>query len=52
MNFNVLIKVSIIVIAAIIGAPFGELSEYVLWYVGDYAVTYCATQNLSPGWYD
>lgn len=52
MSPNGLIKIGVIVAAAIIGAPFGELGEYILWSVGDYAVAYCVTQNLPPGWYD
>lgn len=52
MVLNRIIKIGVIVMGAILGAPLGELGEYILWSVGDYAVAYCETQNLPPAWHD
>ncbi len=52
INTDGIVKIGIMLAGIVLGAWAGELAEYVIWTVGDYAVPYCAGQNLPPEWYE
>ena len=50
LNF---ITIDLIMIAGIVlGAMAGEAAEYVIWTTGDFAVSYCAEQDVPAEWHE
>ena len=50
INIDGLVKIGIMLAGIVLGAMGGELVEYVIWTTGDFAVSYCATQDVPPEW--
>jgi hypothetical protein len=46
INTKGIFKTTVMLFGIVLGAGAGELVEYVIWTVGDYAGPYCAEQNL------
>ncbi len=44
-------KIGIMLLGIVLGAWLGELTQYVIWTVGDFAVPYCAA-NAPPEWHE
>ena len=50
INIDGLVKIGIMLAGIVLGAMGGELTEYVIWTTGDFAVSYCAEQDVPPEW--
>ncbi len=52
INTKGIFKTAVMLFGIVLGAGAGELVEYVIWTVGDYAGPYCAEQNLLPEYHE
>ena len=52
INIDGLVKIGIMLAGIVLGAMAGEASEYVIWTTGDFAVSYCAEQDIPPEWHE
>jgi hypothetical protein len=50
MNYDGLIKIGIMLAGIVLGAMAGEAVEYIIWTTGDFAVSYCAEQDVPLEW--
>ena len=51
INKKGIFKTVVMLFGIILGAGAGELVQYVIWTVGDFAVPYCAEQDIPNEWY-
>ncbi len=51
-NVDGLIKIGIMLAGIVLGAMAGEAAEYTIWMTGDFAVSYCAEQDVPPEWHE
>ncbi|MGY5139939.1 MAG: hypothetical protein ACW9W9_00885 [Candidatus Nitrosopumilus sp. Bin_571-38] len=52
MNTQGIFKTVVMLFGIVLGAGAGELVEYVIWIVGDYAVPYCTEQDLPSEYHE
>ena len=50
INIDGSVKIGIMLAGIVLDAMAGEAAEYVIWTTGDFAVLYCAEQDVSPEW--
>jgi hypothetical protein len=51
-NMEGLVKIGIMLAGIVLGAMAGEAAEYIIWTTGDFAVSYCAEQDVPPEWHE
>jgi len=47
-----LVKIGMMLVGILLGAMAGELTQYVIWTTGDFAVSYCAEQDVPLEWHE
>ena len=52
INIDGLVKIGIMLAGIVLGAMAGEVIEYIIWTTGDFAVSYCSTQDVPPEWHE
>lgn len=52
INVDGLVKIGIMLAGIVLGAMAGEAAEYVIWTTGNFAVSYCAEQDVPPEWHE
>ena len=51
-NVDGLLKIGIMLAGIVLGAMAGEATEYVIWTTGNFAVSYCAEQDIPLEWHE
>jgi hypothetical protein len=51
-NIDGLVKIGMMLAGIVLGAMAGEAAEYVIWTTGDFAVSYCAEQDVPSEWHE